>query len=118
MHRLSAGQVVVDDESEKPDTHQTPDPGTTTPATKSRRRAPQKKVKPYMQRILDRIDAPAIVTTPTQDILAWNPLAAALMVDFGRTTSPSGHGSFVPAAIERASSVEVRAPRLTATSTR
>src|SRR6059058_2236088 len=51
-----------------------------TPA-KSRRRAPQ-KVKPYLQRILDRIDAPAIVMTPTHDILAWNPLAAALMVDF------------------------------------
>src|SRR3982750_2432711 len=52
-----------------------------TPA-KSRRRAPQ-KVKPYLQRVLDRIDAPAIVMTPTHDILAWNPLAAALMVDFG-----------------------------------
>ena len=52
-----------------------------TPA-KSRRRAPQ-KVKPYLQRVLDRIDAPAIVMTPTHDILAWNPIAAALMVDFG-----------------------------------
>jgi transcriptional regulator with XRE-family HTH domain len=49
---------------------------------KSRRRAPQ-KVKPYLQRVLDHIDAPAIVMTPTHDILAWNPLAAALMVDFG-----------------------------------
>jgi transcriptional regulator with XRE-family HTH domain len=52
-----------------------------TPA-RSRRRAPQ-KVKPYLRRILDRIDAPAIVMTPTHDVLAWNPLAAALMVDFG-----------------------------------
>lgn len=52
-----------------------------TPA-KSRRRAPQ-KVKPYLQRILDHLDTPAIVMTPTHDILAWNPLAAALMVDFG-----------------------------------
>src|SRR5438046_5928834 len=52
-----------------------------TPA-KSRRRAPQ-RVKPYLRRVLDRIDAPAIVMTPTHDILAWNPLAAALMVDFG-----------------------------------
>jgi transcriptional regulator with XRE-family HTH domain len=51
-----------------------------TPA-KSRRRAPQ-KVKPYLRQLLDRIDAPAIVMTPTHDILAWNPLAAALMVDF------------------------------------
>ena len=56
--------------------------GTNTAATKSRRRAPQ-KVKPYLQRVLDHItDAPAIVMTPTHDILAWNPLAAALMVDF------------------------------------
>src|SRR5437667_2937852 len=52
-----------------------------TPA-KSRRRAPQ-KVKPYLRRVLDRIDAPAMVMTLTHDILAWNPLAAALMVDFG-----------------------------------
>src|SRR5207237_10938966 len=51
-----------------------------TPA-KSRRRAPQ-RVKPYLQRVLERFDAPAIVMTPTHDILAWNPLAAALMVDF------------------------------------
>jgi transcriptional regulator with XRE-family HTH domain len=52
------------------------------PATaRSRRRAPQ-KVKPYMQRVLDRVDAPAIVMTPTHDILAWNRLAAALMLDF------------------------------------
>src|SRR5436189_2864688 len=50
-------------------------------AAKSRRRAPQ-KVKPYMHRVLDRIDAPAIVMTPTHDVLAWNRLAAALMVDF------------------------------------
>lgn len=52
-----------------------------TPA-KSRRRTPQ-KVKPYLQRILDHIDVPAIVMTPTHDVLAWNPLAAALMIDFG-----------------------------------
>ena len=51
-----------------------------TPA-RSRRRAPQ-KAKPYLRRILDHIDAPAIVMTPTHDILAWNPLAAALMLDF------------------------------------
>jgi transcriptional regulator with XRE-family HTH domain len=56
--------------------------GANTAATRSRRRAPQ-KVKPYLQRVLDHItDAPAIVMTPTHDILAWNPLAAALMVDF------------------------------------
>jgi transcriptional regulator with XRE-family HTH domain len=52
-----------------------------TPA-RSRRRAPQ-KVKPYLRRILEHVDTPAIVMTPTHDVLAWNPLAAALMVDFG-----------------------------------
>ncbi len=46
------------------------------------RRRPTQKVKPYLQRILDHIDAPAIVMTPIHDVLAWNPLAAALMVDF------------------------------------
>jgi transcriptional regulator with XRE-family HTH domain len=57
--------------------------GTNVAGTKSRRRAPQ-KVKPYVQRVLDHItDTPAMVMTPTHDILAWNPLAAALMIDFG-----------------------------------
>jgi hypothetical protein len=46
--------------------------GTDTAATKSRRRAPQ-KVKPYLKRILDHIDTPAIVMTPTHDILALEP---------------------------------------------
>jgi transcriptional regulator with XRE-family HTH domain len=55
----------------------------TPAATKPRRRASQ-KIKPHMQRILDHItDTPAIVMTPTHDVLAWNPLAAALMMDFG-----------------------------------
>ena len=37
-----------------------------------------------MQRVLDHIaDTPALVITPTHDILAWNRLAAALMLDFG-----------------------------------
>jgi transcriptional regulator with XRE-family HTH domain len=56
--------------------------GTNAASAKARRRAPQ-KIKPHMQRVLDHItDTPAIVMTPTHDILAWNPLAAALMVDF------------------------------------
>jgi transcriptional regulator with XRE-family HTH domain len=56
--------------------------GTNAASAKSRRRTPQ-KIKPHMQRVLDHItDTPAIVMTPTHDILAWNPLAAALMVDF------------------------------------
>jgi transcriptional regulator with XRE-family HTH domain len=57
--------------------------GTSAASAKSRRRMRQ-KIKPFMQRVLDQItDTPAIVMTPTHDILAWNPLAAALMVDFG-----------------------------------
>src|SRR5213594_2860044 len=43
--------------------------GTNPASARSRRRAPQ-KIKPHMQRVLDHITA-------------WNPLAAALMVDFG-----------------------------------
>lgn len=58
----------------------------------SRRRAPQ-KVKPYLQRILDHIDAPAIVMTPIHDVLAWNPSAAALMVDFAEV--PERERNFV-----------------------
>ncbi len=58
--------------------------GTTLASASARRRAPQ-KIKPHLQRVLDHItDTPAIVMTPTHDILAWNPLAAALMVDFGQ----------------------------------
>jgi transcriptional regulator with XRE-family HTH domain len=57
--------------------------GTSAAAAKSRRRARQ-KIKPFMQRVLDQLtDTPAIVMTPTHDVLAWNPLAAALMIDFG-----------------------------------
>src|SRR5438270_825220 len=59
---------------------------------RSRRRSAQ-KVKPYLKRLLDRIDAPAIVMTPTHDILAWNKLAAALMVDFGEI--PEGERNFM-----------------------
>jgi transcriptional regulator with XRE-family HTH domain len=67
--------------------------GTNVASAKSRRRAPQ-KVKPYLQRILDHItDTPAIVMTPTHDILAWNLLAAALMIDFGEL--PEGERNFM-----------------------
>src|SRR3954452_16364051 len=46
--------------------------GTTAASVKSRRRARQ-KIKPFMQRVLDQLtDTPAIVMTPTHDILAWN----------------------------------------------
>src|SRR3954469_3289949 len=57
--------------------------GTSAASGKSRRRARQ-KIKPFMQRVLDQLTGtPAIVMTPTHDILAWNSLAAALMIDFG-----------------------------------
>jgi hypothetical protein len=57
--------------------------GASTASTTSRRRARQ-RIKPFMQRVLDHItDTPAIVMTPTHDILAWNSLGAALMIDFG-----------------------------------
>ncbi|MFF3714017.1 helix-turn-helix domain-containing protein [Streptomyces phaeochromogenes] len=47
-----------------------------------RRRAVQ-KVQPTLQRLLDNlIDTPAIVLGRRTDILAWNSLAAALMVDY------------------------------------
>src|SRR5437867_725111 len=53
------------------------------PATRHRRQTAQ-QVRPHMQRLLGHIDdAPAMVVTRIMDILAWNPLAAALMIDFG-----------------------------------
>ena len=52
------------------------------PSTRPRRRGPQ-KVRPHLQRLLDQLtNTPAMVMTPIMDILAWNPLAAALMIDF------------------------------------
>lgn len=54
------------------------------PSTRPRRRS-QQKVRPHLQRLLDHLnDTPAMVMTPIMDILAWNPLAAALMIDFGQ----------------------------------
>ena len=64
-----------------------------SPARRPRRR-PAPKVRPYMQRILDHLsDTPAMVATPTMDILAWNPLAAALMIDFGESPNENGTSS-------------------------
>ena len=49
-----------------------------------RRRAAQ-KVRPQMRRLLDNlVDTPALVLGRRMDILAWNPLAAALMTDFSQ----------------------------------
>ncbi|MFI1034491.1 helix-turn-helix domain-containing protein [Streptomyces sp. NPDC020951] len=49
------------------------------------RRRPAQKVHPRFRRILDELTAtPAIVLGRRLDILAWNPLAAALLTDFER----------------------------------
>ncbi|MFF8578373.1 helix-turn-helix domain-containing protein [Streptomyces albidoflavus] len=44
------------------------------------------QVSPQTQRLLDALDAPAIVLGRRMDILAWNPLAAALLTDFSQLT--------------------------------
>lgn len=39
----------------------------------------------YNRRLLDQLTTcPALVLTDTMDVLAWNPLAAALLTDFGQ----------------------------------
>ncbi|WP_327699855.1 helix-turn-helix transcriptional regulator [Streptomyces sp. NBC_00459] len=49
------------------------------------RRRPAQKVHPQLRRILDELTAtPALVLGRNLDILAWNPLAAALLTDFDR----------------------------------
>ena len=55
-----------------------------TDARPRRRRAPQ-HARPAMRRLLAQLThAPAVVLGRRMDILAWNPLAAALFTDFGR----------------------------------
>ena len=50
-------------------------------------------VRPQMQRLLDQLtDVPAMVQNRRFDILAWNPMAAALMVDFA--TIPESERNF------------------------
>jgi MmyB-like transcription regulator ligand binding domain len=42
-------------------------------------------VRPHLQRVLDHLTGtPAIVLGRNMDILAWNPLAAALITDFSQ----------------------------------
>lgn len=49
-----------------------------------RRRPRPAQVHPHLQRLLGQLeDLPAMILGPRLDILAWNPLAAALYVDFG-----------------------------------
>jgi transcriptional regulator with XRE-family HTH domain len=54
-----------------------------TDAVPRRRRAAQ-RVRPAMRRLLDQLtQTPAVVLGRHMDILAWNPMAAALYTDFG-----------------------------------
>lgn len=49
------------------------------------RRHAAQKVRPPLRRLLDSLtDTPALVLGRRMDILAWNPLAAALMMDFSQ----------------------------------
>lgn len=50
-----------------------------------RRRTQRAKVHPHLTRLLDQLDGtPAMVFGPRLDILAWNDLAATLLLDFGQ----------------------------------
>lgn len=54
------------------------------PSTRAPRQVKQ-RVQPQLQRLLDDLSTtPAIVLGRRMDILAWNRLAAAMMVDFGQ----------------------------------
>lgn len=45
----------------------------------------ERTVTPYTRRLIDQLSgAPAVVLSDVLDVLAWNPLAAALLTDFGR----------------------------------
>jgi transcriptional regulator with XRE-family HTH domain len=62
------------------------------PATRPRRRGRQ-RVQPQLQRVLDDLTAtPAVVQGRRGDILAWNSLAAALVIDFARI--PEKHRNY------------------------
>ncbi|MFJ9026175.1 helix-turn-helix domain-containing protein [Streptomyces sp. NPDC102259] len=53
--------------------------------TSEPRRRPAQKVHPQLRRILDELSTtPALVLGRHLDILAWNPLAAALLTDFDK----------------------------------
>ena len=64
-----------------------------TDARPRRRRAVQ-QVRPAMRRLLEQLtQTPAIVLGRRMDILAWNPMAAALFVDFGQV--PAARRNYV-----------------------
>ncbi|WP_178946113.1 helix-turn-helix domain-containing protein [Kocuria sp. TGY1127_2] len=63
------------------------------PSNRAPRRTVQ-KVQPQLRRLLgDLMATPAIVMGRRMDILAWNDLAAAMMVDFGKI--PQKHRNYV-----------------------
>lgn len=63
------------------------------PSVRAPRQVTQ-RVQPQLQRLLDDLSAtPAIVMGRRMDILSWNKLAAALMVDFGKI--PVKHRNYV-----------------------
>ena len=46
-------------------------------------------VSPRLQRVLDALElSPAIVKTPTWDVVAWNRAAAAVLTDYGKLAPP------------------------------
>ncbi|GAB3556561.1 transcriptional regulator with XRE-family HTH domain [Actinopolyspora lacussalsi] len=62
-------------------------------AARPRRRTRQ-RVRPSLRRVLDDLRfTPAFVLGRSMDILAWNPLAAALVTDFGQL--PANHRNYV-----------------------
>lgn len=62
-------------------------------SAKPRRRAPQ-KVQPQLRRVLDDLTStPAIVRGLRIDVIAWKPLAAALITDFSAV--PEKHRNYV-----------------------
>jgi transcriptional regulator with XRE-family HTH domain len=53
-----------------------------------RRRSPQ-RLHPQLRRVLDQLtESPAMVVGRYDDVLGWNPLAAALIADFGAIPEP------------------------------
>ena len=59
-----------------------------------RRRRPPQRMRPAMRRLLDQLTAtPAVVLGKRLDILAWNPAATALYIDFAHV--PAGRRNYL-----------------------
>jgi transcriptional regulator with XRE-family HTH domain len=86
---------------------------------------PPRRVRPYVASLLERMpDTAAIVTAATYDVIAWNPLAEALMGDFPdrpnlarrcflrrQEIRTSGHEDFGEIAVARLRAAADRYPR-------